>query len=247
MKNLLFNFMCAMACFACQSDKSFNAVAPNSGKGGSLARFTIVGDNLYTVNENKLNAFSIDNDQNLSKKSSQEIDAFAETIFPFKNHLLLGTRTGMFVYSLVNPDKPVFASRYTHMASCDPVVAAGDFAYVTLRSGSPCQRGNNQLDVLNISNLNAPQFINSIQLKNPHGLSIANNSLLVCEKDFGLSIFDISSPEKVVKFKSIADIKAFDAITNGNRVIFTGVNGISQYLMSDNAEFQLLSQINLNE
>jgi hypothetical protein len=59
----------------------------------------------------------------------------------------------MYIYRSETNGNIVYASTYSHIASCDPVVAQGDYAYVTLSTnGTRCWCGVNQMDVIKISN-----------------------------------------------------------------------------------------------
>jgi hypothetical protein len=235
--------------FGCSSDVSFSNdfSGGGSGRGGSLARFTIVGNHLYVVNQNKLNTFDLGIGTKVSLTSTNEINAFAETIFPFKNHLLLGTRTGMFIYGLSSPANPNYISQYSHFASCDPVVAQGDHAYVTLRNGTPCFQGQNQLDVLDISNFSNPRLVNTTQMINPQGLSVEAEKLFICEGSNGFNLFELTDPSKPILVKKYSNVNAFDVIAIKEKLIITGDNGISQYHLDSNNELQLQSKISIGD
>ena len=60
-----------------------------------------------------------------------------ETIFPFKDKLFIGSQNGMFVYNINNADNPSLVGQFSHVQSCDPVIADDDYAYVTLRTALP--------------------------------------------------------------------------------------------------------------
>ncbi len=230
---------------ACEGSSVSNSEFNNgsSGIAGSLARFTIKGNYLYTVDNSTIKTFKISDKQNPSYLGSVKINAFAETIFPFKNHLLIGTRTGMQIYNLVNPEKPDLLSTYQHFASCDPVVADGDYAYVTLRNGTPCQRGTNQLDVIDISSMSKPVYVKSYQMVNPHGLGISGNTLFLCEGENGFKVLDKTDPLNVKELSYVKGLKSEDVIPLSDRIIVTGKNGISQYKYTKDGEMKLLSTI----
>lgn len=230
--------------FACESNlSSAEPIGGGSGRGGSLARFTIVKDNLYVVDNSNLKVFNITDPKDPVFVNNSPIDAFAETIFPFGEHLLIGTRTGMFVYSIAQPNKPTYVSQYSHFASCDPVVAEGDFAYVTLRNGTPCMWGQNQLDILDISNLSNPQLVNSVQMSNPHGLGIGGDILFVTEGNAGFKIFDRTNPAEPELINFIDNIPAFDVIPLNNTLILTGNDGIYQFAYDQEGNLDQLSKI----
>src|ERR1043165_6801720 len=68
--------------------KSFNS---NTGKGGSLARFTIVGNYLYTVDKTQLRVFDVADPASAVFKSSTDVGFEIETIFPFRDKLFIGS------------------------------------------------------------------------------------------------------------------------------------------------------------
>ena len=86
-----------------------------------------------------------------------------ETIFQYKNNLFIGSQTGMYIYDLSDPAVPEQLSVFNHLRSCDPVVVDDDYAYVTLRSGTFCMNGNNQLDVGNIVSASSNQVLVNIK------------------------------------------------------------------------------------
>lgn len=130
------------------------------GKGGSMARFNIVDKRLYTVSNTDLNVFNITipNDPVYTKKVDIGTSN-VETIFPFKDQLFIGSQNGMFVYNINNPDKPALTGQFSHVQSCDPVIADDDYAYVTLRTGSACFGNTNQLDILRLNSFTNPTLV----------------------------------------------------------------------------------------
>jgi hypothetical protein len=111
---------------SCESNFSAEPVIGGSGRGGLLARFAVVENYLYVVDNGNLKVFDVRNPLNPTFLNSTGIDAFAETIFLFGENLLIGTRTGMYVYNISQSAKPTFVSVYSNFASCDSVVAEGD-------------------------------------------------------------------------------------------------------------------------
>jgi hypothetical protein len=153
--------------------------------GSSMAVFAIVNDFLYTVDQSRLNTFSIKDLLHPKIENSQEVNWNVETIFPFKDKLFVGSMTGMFMYSIQDPAKPSLLGQFNHARVCDPVVADDKYAYVTLRNGSTCGGFTNQLDVINIENINSPVLVRSFEFTNPHGLSKDGNVLFVCDGNAG--------------------------------------------------------------
>lgn len=218
-----------------------------TGTGGSMARFTIVKDVLYTVDQNSMRVFDIRNAQNPYRDTSFYAGFGIETIFPYENNLFIGARTGMYIYNIDNPKAPTYVSTYSHANACDPVVVQGNYAYVTLRDGNECETFTNQLDVVDISNLQQPKLTATFQMKNPHGLGIDGNQLFICEGEHGLKYFDASDPLKIGERLKQWDksFHAFDAIPYNQVLMVIGRDGLYQFDYSDTKELKLLSKLSL--
>jgi hypothetical protein len=216
----------------------------NVGTGGSTARFTIVGDYLYNVDQSNLMTWSIGN--GFSRVNTQNIGWGIETIFPYESHLFIGSETGMHIYDNSNPELLVHLSTFQHARACDPVVVEGNTAYVTLRNGSACESFINQLDVIDITSLTNPTLIKTYPMSNPHGLSVRDNTLYICEGDFGLKIFDASDSEKIDRnlLADVSSIKSTDVIAlPDDRLLVIGSEGFYQYDVTNVESPQLLSLI----
>lgn len=223
---------------------SNNAAAPSIG--GSFARFTISGNYLYAVTLSDIIVFDIANNQQPQRGNQVSIGWNIETVFPFEGNLLIGSQTGMFIYNISNnPANPQYVSEFAHVTSCDPVVAENDVAYVTLRSGTPCNGFTNQLDVLDIENLQNPSLIRSYEMFNPHGLGIDNGTLFICDGDEGLKVYDAQDLNNITnnELAHYPDINAYDIIPFGNTAMMIGADGFYQYDYSDVQNIQYLSKI----
>ncbi|MCY7310762.1 MAG: hypothetical protein LH619_08285, partial [Chitinophagaceae bacterium] len=161
-----------------QSGGTFSTgAAATVGIAGSMARFSIVNNYLYAVNNSNLISFNIATANNPVRTATQSVGWNIETIYPFNNKLFIGSMTGMFIYDITNPATPVSQGQFSHARRCDPVIADGSYAYVTLRGGSACGGNTNQLDVVNISNLNSPTLAKTYLMDGPYGLTKDNNTL----------------------------------------------------------------------
>jgi hypothetical protein len=218
-----------------------------AGTGGSMARFAITGNHLYTVSSTTLKVFDISQATHPQAVSDVKLGFGIETIFPYGKNLFIGSQTGMHIYNNEDPEHPELLSIYEHVQSCDPVVVQGNYAYVTMRNGSDCRNGSNLLDVIDISNLASPQVVKSFPMKNPHGLGIDGNTLFVCEGNYGLKIFDASQPDNPVETQFIEDIKTYDVIPRNNLLIVVGKDGLYQYDYSNPQQLTLLSQITIQQ
>lgn len=230
---------------SCSGGEDTGGILTGSGTGGSMAKFNISGDYLYIVLTNKLVTFDISDPKNPIKTlSGFEIGSIIETIYSYGGNLFLGTPQGMIIYDITtNPSQPELISYYDHITSCDPVVVSGKYAYITLRSGSTCNRGVNVLEILDVDTLSNPKFISSMPMINPHGLGLNDTLLFVAEGNFGLKVFDRSIPDSLVLISSIEDFNAYDVIVNGKVLIVTGSDGVYQYDFSDPSNLKLLSTL----
>ncbi len=217
------------------------------GKGGSMARFTIVDKRLYTVSNTDLNVFNITipNDPVYNKKV--DIGTWnIETIFPFKDKLFIGSQNGMFVYSIYNPDNPVSVGQFSHVQSCDPVIADDEYAYVTLRSGSACQGFTNQLEILKLNNITDPVLMKTYSFTNPHGLSKDGNLLFICDGADGLKIYNASDVSNLQLMKTFSGIETYDVIAFNHIALVVAKDGLYQYDYADVNNIHLVSKIGID-
>lgn len=227
---------------ASSTDKALNA----AGIGGSMARFTLAGDRLYSVDHSQLYTFDITNPGNPVQTNSLAIGWDIETIFPYDQYLFVGSQSGMHIFSRSDADNPSWVSSYQHMTACDPVFVDGNTAYVTLRDGSTCDNFTNELDVIDISNIYAPYLVATYPMDNPHGLSLADDRLYICEGDGGVKVFDASDRNKIGdRLQAHAKgFNAYDIITlSGSHAMIIGSDGFYQYDISDPKKFRKLSVI----
>jgi len=216
---------------ACSYSEKSDVGGDVSGKGGSLARFTVMGDYLYTVDQSSLHTISIADVEHPQKMADKSLGIYTETIYPYGNSLLLGTETGMFVFDVSNPASPQQISYFQHIRSCDPVVAENGFAYITLNtSNQRCFNGSNEMQIVDISNLNSPQLVKSMNLITPLGLDIHNDTLFVC--DNGLRILNVADKQHPVEITYFPDFPALDVIYQQGRLIAIAEDGLYQYILT---------------
>ena len=233
------------------SSAELNDINLPTGIAGSLASFSVIGDFLYVIDEWRLDAFDLEDPCNPVFHTTTEVGWAIETLFPYKDDLLfIGSQTGMFIYSVATPGSPVYLSEFQHARACDPVIVKDDIAYVTLRDGTPCEGFNNQLDVIDVSDVNNPQLMASFNMENPHGLSIKGNTLYLCEGRFGLKAFDLENFEEIDEINEHlldqrSDVHAFDVIALPHKdvALVIGDDGFYQYDISDPKELNTLSEI----
>lgn len=226
---------------SCESgDSSFES---STGQGGSMTRFAIQGDYLYVVDQTSIQTFRLQGNS-FEKVNQTPVTMRLETIFPKGDYLYLGAADAMYIYSIADPASPQFIFRYAHIVSCDPVVVQGTTAYVTLRSGTACNRGANALEIIDISNPNNPKLLANYPMTSPHGLGVDGTCLFLCEGPAGLKVFDVSNPLDIVLTTQIDDIYAYDVIPRNGLLTLTGEDGVFQYNYNcDNHSLELVSKI----
>lgn len=230
-------FVGLMGLGACSSESDANLSSLSSGQGGSMARFTISGNHLYTVDNERLKMFDISTTQKPQYLPSkdQQLGFGVETIFVKDTLLFIGSQQGMYIYDISRPAFPQQASFTSHISSCDPVVAQGNYAYVTLNSKNVwCGRNANELQIFDISDPAAPRLVKTERsLLSPLGLGVDGNKLFVC--DNGLKVYDINDPEKPRWTDDLGDIPdasgidAYDVIPLNGTLLLIGADGLYQF------------------
>ncbi len=206
----------------------------SAGKAGSMARFTISGDHMYAVSDNTLYVFDLTEKNQPIQVQTLSIGWGIETIFSYKDLLFFGTRTGMLIYNISDPEEPMFVSEYRHINSCDPVVVEDGYAYVTLRTQTQCRRGANELQIYDIKDPSSPILLKTYEMQNPWGLGIDRKKLFVCDGKFGLKVYDASDPENIKLLETVSDIKGYDVIPFDRILIVSARDGIYQFDYSSN-------------
>ena len=238
MKNIIYLLFGAFCMASCEKGDNSMADLPTSdGMGGSMARFAISGDILYTVTTSNLKLFNIEDaaDPRHYPERDVSVGFDIETIFPMDTLLFIGSRSGMYVYDIVEPRFPFLLSQVSHFRSCDPVVAQGNYAFVTLNTNfSSCgSSDNNVLDVYDIADLSNPVLKKTVQLNGPTGLGVDGDKLFVCDR--GLKVFNIFDPLNLRQIDDLAEIdevdvrEAYDVIPLNGLLILIAKEGLFQF------------------
>lgn len=220
------------------------ATTTSSGVGGSLARFTLAFNHLYIVDNNKLDVYDVNDPTNPVLKNTIWLNSGIETIYPYQDKLFIGSTTGMFIYSIATPADPVFLANARHARSCDPVVASGNYSYVTLRSGTPCGPTEDAFNVYNISDITAPVLKASLALPTPYGLGIQDDAVYVCLQKNGLSVVDVSNPSAPTESKRITDADWFYDVIPVNDLLICYTNkGLALYDIKNRMDPSLITKV----
>lgn len=223
-----------------------------NSQGGSMACLTIVGNNMYAINGEKIYGFDVSKPKKITKyKHTSEVkgDVF-ETIFSTDDNLFIGGQKGMYIYSFANPKELQFVSMFDHAQSCDPVVVEGDRAYITLRNDVDCRRGENLLAVVDISNPTNPSPLNSIPTINPHGLAVDCGYVYLCDGNGGFKVINATQPSSFIQVEQqYMDIqKTYDviALQREKILIMVGDGKLIQYNYTDKTNLEKLSEISVD-
>lgn len=215
------------------------------GTGGSLARFQIVKNYLYTVSSHEMAIFNISNLSQPAQASTFYAGNNIETLFQAEGYLYIGSTDGMYIYDLKDAEAPAYVSEFLHWTGCDPVVVDGDYAYLTLRGGNNCGQQESVLEIIDVSDKTNPILAARHILENPYGLGVKGNSLFVCDGDAGLKVFNKENPLDIKQLKQFKSIQSKDVIPLENTLVMIGDNTLYQYeYVGDSVS--LLSAFSLN-
>lgn len=217
--------------FACGDNASDSYQANDiggDGQGGSMATFILKDNYLYTVDFYNLSVFNVDNPINPIKVNTINVGFNIETLFSFKDYLFIGSQRAMYIYDITNAELPKKLSESRHFTACDPVVANGTHAFVTLHSNATCGGLVNELKTYDITDIENPILLNNRGLTQPKGLSLyGSDYLLVC--DDSVKIFDITDPENSKYIEEIPTTGAIDIIIRNNHAFIISEHSINQY------------------
>lgn len=243
MKNsILYLMFVILSIFSCSKDASPSG---NIGQGGSLARFSIIGNNLYVISGPSLKTFSLTDPLNPELMDEQRVAFDIETLFPLGEFLLIGGQSGMHIFSRDAAGRPEYISAYQHVQACDPVVANDTVAFVTLRTVEGCRfTETNQLEVLDIRDKENPQLIKAYtDFENPAGLALDGNLLFICDLENGFFILDVKNPADVKILHHIEGVNVHDAIARNGLLLLVGPKKLHQWDYSNPAAPRLLSTL----
>ena len=215
-----------------------------AGIGGSFARFTLVDNYLYVINHNQLISFDVSNPAHPLHCASETVSWDIETIFPYKNFLFIGARSGMYIFGLTNPKRPHFISKFVHANGCDPVYVADEIAYITLRNGTACNGFTNQLDIVQVKDPVNPQKLAIHSMVHPHGLAVDGDLLVLCEGTHGFKTIALLPNAELQNLAFITNHAAYDVILiSRDHAIIIGEDGLYQYDLSHPESPRLMSKL----
>lgn len=218
----------------------------NIGTGGSYAKFQIFNNALYTIDEFRLFTFDITDYNNISLSAETWMGGWfggaeLETTYILKNNLFIGATNGMHIVSLQNEFSPTYMSSFLHATGCDPVVVEGNTAYITVRGGNGCGAIEDQVNIIDVTDLSSPVEYSTYFLSSPYGLGVKDQVLYVCN-DNGINVFNAQNPNGIT-LENTYSINAKDVIALSTHLIAVGENVIHQYNYSENFGLELIDSI----
>lgn len=210
---------------------SFDGSSNYVGNGGSYAKFQINDNALYAVENYELNVFDITNPSEASFDKAVYMNTWLggglfETLFKQKEFLFVGATNGMYIINAEDEFNPYFVSSFSHATACDPVVVHENTAYITVRGGSTCGAIEDQVNVIDITDISNPTLLSTYFLSQPYGLGIRNDILYVCANG-NLNVFNAASSTLVLENTYADNVK--DVIALDSHLIAVGLNKIIQY------------------
>ncbi len=240
----------------CAKDAESITPGDNSGVGGSLARFMIAGNFMYTVDNTKIKTISLADPADPVLINEQKVAEGVESIFRLGNRLFIGSSTGLFLYTFGTDGIPqrqgefLYANFDFPFSFCDPVVANDSLAYVTLNTNltvESCRRSvvvnQNLLNIFDVTDIQHPALVAQYTMDNPQGVGLDGKLLFVCEQQFGLKVFDVSNSANIQLIKHLSNLEAHDVIPLGGLLLVVGPANVYQIDYSNPANIQVISQI----
>ncbi len=244
-KNIFILLFISISFWQCGKDATSPAFSAVTGQAGSLARFAIVGNYLYTVDDQKLTVYDVANPGDPVVKNTVDVGIEVETIFPFKEKLFIGSTSQVHIFSITDPLNPQKLSEAISpqvLRRCDPVVAKDTVAFATLRTNGPCGGVRSVLAVYDIKDITKPVQKATYFVQEPYGLGYQDNTLYVCDKS-GLLVFDIINAYAPSLKKTLKDGDYIDVIPYQGTLICWVSGGVIVYDITNSQNPALLSKI----
>lgn len=245
MKKLL-SLLCLLFILSCDNDSSdFNPDLSGTGTGGSLAKFTIINNQVLVLNQNEVKQYDIQANGELLFKSQISIGSQLETIFPYgTDNVLIGSSNAVYFLGFDTDNSLILKSTYAHLTACDPVVAKDGIAFSTLKV-SDCRNGTDDfIEAIDISDIENPKVLKVYNTTAPFGLAIKNSFLFVCEKG-GLTMYVYNQNGDLTEldFKEIPNAVPLDLIVSDTNLIVRTDDGFYNISYGDTGLGSVLGSI----
>jgi len=219
------------------NSSSQDMIENSSGISGSKTKFKMVGDYLYTVNEDVITIIDIADASTPIAITRNKIFYEIDTISSYENYLYIGVDSEIYIYDKTDPTQLKEISSLSDIESCDPIAVENGIAYVTHNVDSSCGYSDkSQLEIFDIRDIESPKVIKTVPMWAPSGIAIDNSKLFICDGDAGLKVYDVNSSENngtieidIINIQNIDDAVCNDIIAHQNNLILTNSSKITQY------------------
>lgn len=233
-----------------------NQESDQSSLNGSYAKLLTVGNYLYAINDSELATFDITDKENPIELNKQDVGFKIENIYHSNGVLFIGSESALHIFIIKENGVPERKSETSYfnsagITSCDPVIVSGNYAFVTLSTitnpNSSCFRSIpvNELRIYDISDIENPVFVTSLNLDIPKGLAIDGQYLFVCLEKTGLVVLDISNIEKPEKVYQLEQFESYDVIAKDGLLMIVCPTEIREYDYSDIQNIKYLNSIDI--
>jgi hypothetical protein len=207
------------------------------GQAGSMTRFSVSGNFMYTVDNLDLYIFNIQVAENPILADKLRVDDKIETIFSYDKRLFIGGLQGVYIYDKTNPLKLKRLEHFKHIESCDPVIVDNDYAFATMRKESSCRQGKNALMVLDVKDFNNAKLVAEYPMQHPYGLDVKDKRLYIADGEFGLKVYGLDDMMKIDSSLLAKDTSfhSFDLIAHYYKplLVMIGKDGLFQFDISN--------------
>lgn len=213
------------------------------------ARFTVLGDRLYTAAGGGIIALDISSPKAPLVTATTPVSSTIETISTDGKLLLVGTAGVVRTYEVSSPDHPTLAASLDQIRSCDAMVAKDSKIYAALRksAGGTCPAESNRIVIRGLSSDQVTSDMGSVPMLSPRALSLSGSSLFVCDGTNGLIHLNVSDLNSISQVAAASDDLCDDVYTMNDRLFVRSSDGLSQYDLKTAAPLTRLSRITFSK
>lgn len=250
MKKYALQLFILVTFLSCSKDGS--EFVNTTGQSGSITRFAIHNQYMYTLNPNGITTYHLDNPDKPKWVHTLTTDYGLETIFIYDNTIYLGSRTALYILSIDNPAAPKILSQTNRQefpfGGCDPVVVRDQYAYSTIKIiPNICGTFWNQsaLLVYDVTNKSAPIQKGSYAMNLPNGLGFSNEFLFVCDEGANkVQIYNTTDPLSLTLTSySFTVMDPIDIIIKNDKAIISSKSAFRFYDISNLEDIRPLGLI----
>ena len=110
-----------------------------------------------------------------------------------------------------------------------------------------CGGGSDELNIIDITDLSAPELIKSYNMWGPYGLGIDGTTLFICDGEAGLKIYDATDDMNLELLEWFQDVETYDVIPLGGTAIVVGSGGLHLYDYTDPGDIRKRGTIVVGE